>query len=84
MSKKKSRESQTSNGTRRNVTNGKKTRADDSHMTRVRNQQEAWLKGKNVVLVVVNPNTNETNKPFIRKNAKDVWGSPGKYRIKSE
>ena len=34
---------------------------------------EAFRRGKNVVLTVANPNKNETNKPFIRVNAKDVW-----------
>ena len=33
----------------------------------------AFKKGKNVMLTIKNPNTNETNKPFIRVNAKDVW-----------
>ena len=33
----------------------------------------AWLRGKNVVLTIPNPNTNETNKRFIRVNANDVW-----------
>ena len=34
---------------------------------------EAFKKGKNVVLTIANPNKSETNKPFIRVNAKDVW-----------
>jgi len=34
---------------------------------------EAFKKGRNVVLTIANPNKNETNKPFIRVNAKDVW-----------
>ena len=41
----------------------------------------AFMKGKNVVLVIPNPNTNEKNKPFIRINAKDVW-SRNKYIMK--
>ena len=41
----------------------------------------AFMKGKNVVLVVPNINTNETNKPFVRINAKDVW-SRNKYIMK--
>ena len=44
--------------------------------TRVINQRAAWAKGKNVVLTIENPNKNETNKRFIKVNAKDVWGSP--------
>ena len=34
---------------------------------------EAFKKNKNVMLTIKNPNSNETNKPFIRVNAKDVW-----------
>ena len=39
------------------------------------------MKGKNVVLVIPNPNTNEKNKPFVRINAEDVW-SRNKYIMK--
>jgi hypothetical protein len=46
---------------------------------RIYNQRLAWAAGKNVVLTIENPNKHETNKRFIRVNAKDVWGSP-KYR----
>jgi ribosomal protein L27 len=43
---------------------------------RIVNQRAAWAKGKNVVLTIENPNKNETNKRFIRVNARDLWGSP--------
>lgn len=43
---------------------------------RVINQLQAWKKNKNVVLTIENPNTNETNKRFIRVRAHDYWGSP--------
>lgn len=43
---------------------------------RMSNQRAAWAKGKNVVLTIANPNPNETNKRFIRVNARDLWGSP--------
>jgi hypothetical protein len=33
-------------------------------------------------LTVPNPNTNETNKRFIRVNAKDVWKSNNKFMMK--
>ena len=33
----------------------------------------AFLAGKNVMLTIPNPNKNETNKKFIRVNAKEVW-----------
>jgi hypothetical protein len=41
------------------------------------NQQKAWRQLKNVILTIPNPNTNETNKRFIRVSARDVWGNPG-------
>ena len=41
----------------------------------------AFMKGKNVVLLVPNINKHETNKPFVRINAKDVW-SRNKYIMK--
>ena len=41
----------------------------------------AFMKGKNVVLVVPNINKHEKNKPFVRINAKDVW-SRNKYIMK--
>ncbi len=48
------------------------------------NKQKAFRKGKNVVLTIPNPNTKETNKRFIKVNAKDVWGSPNKaFTMKS-
>lgn len=42
---------------------------------RVSNQLDAFLKGKNVMVTIANPNPNETNKPFIRVNAKTIWKS---------
>ena len=44
-------------------------------------QFSAFMKNKNVVLVVPNINKHETNKPFVRINAKDVW-SQNKYIVK--
>ncbi len=39
-------------------------------------QMKAFLRFKNVVLTIPNPNTNETNKKFIKVNAREVWGNP--------
>jgi len=73
-----------SKGERPNV--NKKTRNairnDTTLLQTAANKRNAWLKGKNVVLTIENPNKNETNKRFIRVNAKDVWGSPKKYIMK--
>ena len=45
------------------------------------NKQEAFRRGKNVMLTIPNPNKGESNKPFIRVNAKEVWGNPNKVYI---
>ena len=37
-------------------------------------QRAAWKRGRNVVLTIENPNKTETNKKFIKVNAKDIWG----------
>lgn len=57
-------------------------RKERTQLQRARNQTDAWLKGKNVVLTIENPNKKETNKRFIRVNANDFWGSPRKYLMK--
>ena len=59
----------------------KAQRKHRSKLERVNAQLSAFMKGKNVVLVIPNPNTNEKNKPFIRINAEDVW-SRNKYIMK--
>ena len=70
-------------GKRPNVSRWSKKaqRKHRSKLERVNAQLSAFMKGKNVVLVIPNPNTNEKNKPFIRINAKDVW-SRNKYIMK--
>jgi hypothetical protein len=47
---------------------------------RATNQLAAFFKGKKVVLTIANPNTNETNKRFIKVNARDVWSGGGKEK----
>ena len=48
------------------------------------NKQEAFRQGKNVMLTIPNPDKKEKNKPFIRVNAKEVWGNPNKvYTMKN-
>ena len=86
MGKKRQRASQTSKGERRSV-NKKLTNArrrdylTNEQLKRVNNQYKAFAKGKNVVLTVPNPNTKETNKRFIKVNARDVW-KQGKFMMK--
>jgi len=38
-----------------------------SSIERILNQQKALLQGKDIVVTIPNPNTSETNKPFIRQ-----------------
>ncbi len=45
---------------------------------RIMNQLLAWKAGKNVVITIENPNKNETNKKFIRVNAREHYGDPRK------
>ena len=81
MGKKKSRATQTSKGERRSVARNivKATRRDYMQSSqRSINQLDAFLRGKNVVLTIPNPNKNETNKPFIRVPAAEVWRRGGK------
>ena len=78
MGKKKQRAHQVSKGERRCVNRSvtKATRRDYMKSAdRMTNQLNAFLKGKRVMLTVPNPNTNETNKRFIRVPANTVWRS---------
>lgn len=49
------------------------TRINDKGL-RIMNQKNAWLSGKNVVMTIENPNKSQTNKPFIKVNASEIWG----------
>ena len=83
MGKKKSRTSQTSKGV---VGNAFKSSTKElkkeykNSLLRDNNQLKAFYKGKRVMLTVPNPNTNETNKPFIKVNARDIWTGGGKEK----
>ena len=81
MGKKKSRSTQTSKGERRCVARDivKATRRDYMQSSeRITNQLSAFLRGKNVMLTIPNPNKNETNKRMIRVPATEVWRRGGK------
>lgn len=45
-------------------------------LEKMMNIQQAWLKGQNPWMTIVNPNKNETNKPFIRVKSNDLMGNP--------
>ncbi len=77
MGKKSSRATQTSKGVhcqKRSAESKAQRREYNSTFTEGSNKRAAWARGKRVMLTIPNPNTNETNKPFIRVNASDIWG----------
>ena len=73
MGRKKSRDKYVSQGLRKNVSRRwlKLTRKDNDD--RLFNQWDAFMKGKNDMLTIQNPNKNETNKRYIRVPAKHQW-----------
>ena len=75
MGRKKSRDSYTSKGERRNVSKKwtKMLRLERKESDRGFNQFDAYIKGKNVILTVPNPLKTETNKPYIKVKAKHYW-----------
>ena len=81
MGKKKQRAHQVSKGERDSVARSTVKAMRREYMqsgARLDNQLAAFLKGKNVVLTIPNPNKNETNKKFIRVPAREVWRSSPK------
>tara|TARA_Y100001951_G_C11283947_1_gene267325 strand:- start:962 stop:1237 length:276 start_codon:yes stop_codon:yes gene_type:complete len=84
MGKRKSSTGYKSKGERNNVRKDitKAIRRDIKFVDRINNQIDAFIKGKNVVLTIPNPNPNETMKRFIRVNAKDVWKFNNPYMMK--
>ena len=86
MGKKTSRATQTSKGERNNVSKSaiKAVRRNymNNDLARMKNQIAAFKRGKNVMVTIPNSNPNETNKRFIRVNAKDVWKSNNKFMMK--
>ena len=64
-----------SKGERKNVSKWirKAMKRERTGFQRINAQMDAFWEGKNVVLTIPNPNPNEKGKPFIRKNAKEVW-----------
>lgn len=70
----------TSKGERPSVSRKNRTKNPKGTLAHAIRQREAWQQGKNVVLTIPNPNTSETNKPFIRVKASEVWGDFRKQR----
>ena len=84
MGKGKSSKGYKSKGERNNVRKDitKAIRREYKVVDWVNNQIDAFIKGKNIMLNIPNPNPNETNKRFIRVNAKDVWKFNNPYIMK--
>tara|TARA_B100001057_G_scaffold448712_1_gene489291 strand:+ start:5280 stop:5537 length:258 start_codon:yes stop_codon:yes gene_type:complete len=85
MGKKRSRATQTSKGTVNQNPNsmGKKISKElrREYMVsgdREFNQLKAFKRGRNVVVTIPNPNTNETNKRFIKVAGRDYFKSSSK------
>lgn len=55
-------------------------KATRSSLDRWMDKQKAWAKGSNPWLTIENPNPNETNKRFIRVQAKHYWKVPEKKK----
>jgi len=83
---KKSRATETSKGERNNVcrdvTKDNRREYMKNKFARLCNQIAAFKKGKNVMVTIPNPNTNETNKHFIRVSAKTLWTFNNPYMMK--
>jgi len=85
MGKKKSRTNQTSKGIVGNSYKHASKALRKEYMQsveRLNNQLEAFKRGRRVMITIPNPNTNETNKRFIKVNARDVWSGGGKEKRK--
>ena len=86
---KKSSTSYTSKGERRNVAKStcklmRRDYLENQLLRRAINHYDAYCKNKQVMITIANPNKNETNKPFIRVNAKEVWRNPNEvYMMKN-
>lgn len=78
MGKKSKGRNYTSKGERPTVTKSvrKAIRRVMTPEERYVNQVRAWRAGKRVMLTMPNPNAAQTNKPFVRVEAREVWGSP--------
>ena len=84
MGKKKQRASQTSKGIGSNVSKWvcKAAKKDVHLLTKLRWKQEAFNKGKRVMITVPNPDKSATRERFIRVDAREVWKKATPYMMK--
>ena len=79
-----------SKGERPNVKRSTRTamrREYTGTVAEMNNKVDAWRAGKRVMLTIPNPEVvgdNPTNKPFIRVEAKQVWGDPNPPKKKAK
>tara|TARA_B100000214_G_scaffold357898_1_gene317945 strand:- start:207 stop:446 length:240 start_codon:yes stop_codon:yes gene_type:complete len=74
MGKKKSRAKQVSKGEIGRPQRSRLRHWEEGYASqKITNQLKAFLAGKRVMLTIANPNKNETNKPYIRVPANEVW-----------
>ena len=59
-------------------------RKDRSVLDVTSDKMKAFKQGKDVYVTIPNPNKNETNKRFIRVNAKTVWTKTNPFSMKLE
>ena len=84
--KKSSGKNYTSKGERNNVSKWscQNVIKDLSVLDMVSDKMKAFKQGKDVYVTIPNPNKNETNKRFIRVNAKTVWTKTNPFSMKLE
>lgn len=60
-------------------------RKEKDGLTILKNKENAFQKGKRVMVTIPNPNRSETNKPFIRVTAQEAgWRKQMPIRMKLE
>lgn len=81
MSGQKTKTSKTSKGERKSVSPAicRAVRRERTYLDKMLMKQKAWQKGQNPWVTIPNPNTNETNKRFIKVRANQEWGDPKAY-----
>ena len=84
--KKSSGNNYTSKGERNNVSRSysKAERRERSLLEQYTNKMKAFKGGRTVYITIPNPNKNETNKRFIKVDAKTIWTKTEPYRMKLE
>lgn len=59
----------------------KAVRRERTEVEKLLNKQAAWKRGRKVTLLVPNLGNDAKKHPFVKVNAKDVWGDPKRNRF---